>query len=138
MTPSRFSLVGHLEVNADNGGGHLLAYLGPGFQIEFDVSFEPEWEEDCALEGFLVSVSSTLIGSVTLSSSQHGASPCMSGPAVALLSLQTVQTVQTGVGWEVLWCRLQGHFLYFWSYPEEVTQRKVGWRVSVNVGRMMG
>ena len=36
------------------------------------------------------------------------------------------QTVQSGRGWEVLWCLLRGHFLYFWSYPEEVEQSKVG------------
>ena len=30
------------------------------------------------------------------------------------------------VAWEVLWCLLRGHFLYFWSYPEEVEQSKVG------------
>ena len=43
--------------------------------------------------------------------------------AAVLLSLQTVQS---GRGWEVLWCLLRGHFLYFWSYPEEVEQSKVG------------
>ena len=43
--------------------------------------------------------------------------------AAVLLSLQTVQS---GRGWEVLWCLLHGHFLYFWSYPEEVEQSKVG------------
>ena len=43
--------------------------------------------------------------------------------AAVLLSLQTVQS---GRGWEVLWCLLCGHFLYFWSYPEEVEQSKVG------------
>ena len=53
---SRFNLVGHVEVNADGREGHQVACLGPRFQIEFDVSFEPEWEEDCALGGFLVSV----------------------------------------------------------------------------------
>ena len=42
--------------------------------------------------------------------------------AVVLLSLQMVQS---GWGWEVLWCLLRGHFLYFWSYPEEVKQSKV-------------
>ena len=26
----------------------------------------------------------------------------------------------------VLWGLLRGHFLYFWSYPEEVEQSKVG------------
>ena len=31
-----------------------------------------------------------------------------------------------GWGWEVLWYLLLGDFLYFWSYPEEVEQRKVG------------
>lgn len=48
-------LVGHVEVDADSGTGHVSASLGAGFRIEFDVSYEPEWEEDCALEGFLVS-----------------------------------------------------------------------------------
>ena len=43
--------------------------------------------------------------------------------AAVLLSLQMVQS---GRGLEVLWCLLQGHFLYFWSYPEEVEQSKVG------------
>ena len=43
--------------------------------------------------------------------------------AAVLLSLQTVQS---GRGWEVLWCLLRGHFLYFWNYPEEVEQSKVG------------
>ena len=43
--------------------------------------------------------------------------------AAVLLSLQTVQS---GRGWEVLWCLLCGHFLYFWNYPEEVEQSKVG------------
>ena len=46
---SRFNLVGHIEVNADGREGHQVACLGPRFQIEFDVRFEPEWEEDCAL-----------------------------------------------------------------------------------------
>ena len=54
---SRFSLVGHVEVTLDSGEGRLLAWLGPRFQIEFDINFDPEWEEDCAVEGFLVSVS---------------------------------------------------------------------------------
>ena len=40
--------------------------------------------------------------------------------------LLSQQTVQSGRGWEVLWCLLRGHFLYFWSYPEEVKQSKVG------------
>ena len=40
--------------------------------------------------------------------------------------LLSQQTVQSGRGWEVLWCPLRGHFLYFWSYPEEVEQSKVG------------
>ena len=40
--------------------------------------------------------------------------------------LLSQQTVQSGRGWEVLWCLLRGHFLYFWSYPEEVEQSKVG------------
>ena len=53
---SRFNLVGHIEVNADGREGHQVACLGPRFQIEFDVSFEPEWEEDCALGGFLMSI----------------------------------------------------------------------------------
>ena len=39
--------------------------------------------------------------------------------------LLSQQTVQSGQGWKVLWCLLQGHFLYFWSYPEEVEQSKV-------------
>ena len=26
----------------------------------------------------------------------------------------------------MLWCLLRGDFLYFWSYPEEVEQSKVG------------
>ena len=56
MGSSRFNLVGHVEVNVDDGEGHQVACLGPRFQIEFDVSFEPEWEEDCTLGGFLVSV----------------------------------------------------------------------------------
>ena len=43
--------------------------------------------------------------------------------AAVLLSLQVVQS---GWGWKVLWCLLRGHFLYFWSYPEEVEQSKVG------------
>ena len=43
--------------------------------------------------------------------------------AAVLLSLQMVQS---GRGWKVLWCLLRGHFLYFWSYPEEVEQSKVG------------
>ena len=43
--------------------------------------------------------------------------------AAVLLSLQTVHS---GQGWEVLWCLLCRHFLYFWSYPEEVEQSKVG------------
>ena len=42
--------------------------------------------------------------------------------AAVLLSLQMVQS---GWGWEVLWCLLRGHFLYFWSYPEDVEQSKV-------------
>ena len=41
--------------------------------------------------------------------------------------LLPLQTVQSGLGWEVLWCQLRGHFLYFWKYPEEVAQCKVGW-----------
>ena len=40
--------------------------------------------------------------------------------------LLSQQTVQSGRGWKVLWCLLRGHFLYFWSYPEEVEQSKVG------------
>ena len=43
--------------------------------------------------------------------------------AAVLLSLQMVQS---GQGWEVLWCLLRGDFLYSWSYPEEVEQSKVG------------
>ena len=43
--------------------------------------------------------------------------------AAVLLSLQMVQS---GRGWEVLWCLLRGDFLYFWNYPEEVEQSKVG------------
>ena len=39
--------------------------------------------------------------------------------------LLSQQTVQSGRGWKVLWCLLRGHFLYFWSYPEEVEQSKV-------------
>ena len=39
--------------------------------------------------------------------------------------LLSKQTVQSGRGWKVLWCLLRGHFLYFWSYPEEVVQSKV-------------
>ena len=43
--------------------------------------------------------------------------------AAVLLSLQMVQS---GRGLEVLWCLLRGDFLYFWNYPEEVEQSKVG------------
>ena len=39
---SRFNLAGHVEVNADGGEGHQVVCLGPRFQIEFDVRFEPE------------------------------------------------------------------------------------------------
>ena len=39
--------------------------------------------------------------------------------------LLSQQTVQSGRGWKVLWCQLRGHFLYFWSYPEEVEQSMV-------------
>ena len=59
-TSSRFNLVSHVEVNADGREGHQVACLGPRFQIEFDVSFEPKWEEDCALGGFLVSIHVTI------------------------------------------------------------------------------
>ena len=45
--------------------------------------------------------------------------------------LSMLQTVQCGVGWDMLWCLLRGHYLYFWNYPEEVTQKKVGWCVTV-------
>ena len=38
----------------------------------------------------------------------------------------SLQMVLSGRGWEVLWCLLRGDFLYFWSYPEEVEQSKVG------------
>ena len=38
----------------------------------------------------------------------------------------SLQTVQSGRGLEVLWYLLRGDFLYFWSYPEEVEQSKVG------------
>ena len=34
--------------------------------------------------------------------------------------------VQSGRSLEVLWYLLRGDFLYFWSYPEEVEQSKVG------------
>ena len=47
----------------------------------------------------------------------------MSMCAAVLLSLQMVLS---GQGLEVLWCLLRGDFLYFWSYPEEVEQSKVG------------
>ena len=57
---SRFNLIGHVEVNADGREGHQVACLGPRFQIEFDVSFEPEWEEDCTLGVFLVSMHVTI------------------------------------------------------------------------------
>ena len=39
---SRFNLVSHVEVNADGREGHQVACLGSRFQIEFDVTFEPE------------------------------------------------------------------------------------------------
>ena len=39
--------------------------------------------------------------------------------------LLSKQTVQSGQGWKVLWCLLREHFLYFWSYPEEVVQSMV-------------
>ena len=57
---SRLNLVGHVEVNADGREGHQVACLGPRFQIEFDVTFEPEWEEDCTLGVFLVSMHVTI------------------------------------------------------------------------------
>ena len=46
--------------------------------------------------------------------------------ATVLLSLQMVQS---GRGLEVLWCLLREDFLYFWNYPEEVEQSKVGLHV---------
>lgn len=121
---SRFSLVGHVEVTPDSGEGHQLAWLGPRFQIEFDISFDPEWEEDCAVEGFLVSVCAP--PSLTDSTTSGQRRPSHEYVRMCCV-LPPLQTVQSGVGWEVLWCQLQGHFLYFWNYPEEVAQCKVGW-----------
>ena len=115
MGSSRFNLVGHVEVNVDGGEGHQVACLGPRFQIGFDVSFEPEWEEDCTLGGFLVSVRVLIADCISPSQ-----------PSVCAAVLLSLQTVQSGQGWEVLWCLLCGPFLYFWSYPEEVEQSKVG------------
>ena len=114
---SRFNLVSHVEVNADGREGHQVACLGSRFQIEFDVSFEPEWEEDCALGGLLVSIRFLIADCI---------SPAASWLRMYVAVLLSLQTVQSGWGWEVLWCLLQGHFLYFWSYPEEVEQSKVG------------
>ena len=53
---------------------------------------------------------------------------CLGGFLVSMCAavLLSLQMAQSGWGLEVLWCLLRGDFLYFWSYPEEVEQSKVG------------
>ena len=91
--------------------------LGPGFKLNLMSVLNQSVEEDCALGGLLVSIRFLIADCI---------SPAASWLRMYVAVLLSLQTVQSGWGWEVLWCLLQGHFLYFWSYPEEVEQSKVG------------